>query len=327
MKDSITLLKSLQAKNGLILAAPSNKTGYDKAWVRDNIYASLGLEKVYPNEALKVVHRLLDILRKHENKIEHAIREKPKHAWQYIHARYHPETLEEFWEEWGNKQNDAVGALLWRIADFLNKGYPALRDEKDRESVKNLIDYLASVEYWKDSDNGVWEEYEEVHASSVGACLAGLKAISRYFDVPQSLIAKGEEALMDLLPRESATKDVDLALLSLIYPYNIVSKKTALAILKNIEEKLLRTRGVIRYTGDQYYNKKGEAEWTMGLPWMAIIYRQLGNSKKYIEYMKRSIDVMNEKGEFPELYFADSSEHNDNSPLGWAQSLYIVAAL
>jgi len=34
---------------------------------------------------------------------------------------------------------------------------------------------------------------------------------------------------------------------------------------------------------------------------------------------------MNEKGEMPELYFAKTSNHNDNTPLGWAQSLLIEA--
>jgi hypothetical protein len=41
--------------------------------------------------------------------------------------------------------------------------------------------------------------------------------------------------------------------------------------------------------------------------------------------MGKAMFVMNSEGELPELYFAGSPEHNENSPLGWVQSLYLVA--
>ncbi len=300
-------------------------TGYNLSWIRDNVYESLGLEAVKSYARVKKVFRaLLDILLKHEYKIDEAIKRKPEFHHQYIHARYHPETFEEIWEHWGNKQNDAVGALLFKIGDLEEKGIKIIRGKHDLKILQKLVKYLNSIEYWKDEDNGMWEEYEEVHASSVGACVAGLKKISKIVDVPVSLIVKGEQTLNKLLPRESATKETDLALLSLIYPYNVVTKEQAEAILANIEVKLLKQNGVIRYQGDKYYNKCGEAEWTMGLPWLAIIYKQLNRPDKYAEYMRRTVGVINQNGELPELYFANTSIHNENSPLGWSQALFLV---
>jgi hypothetical protein len=41
--------------------------------------------------------------------------------------------------------------------------------------------------------------------------------------------------------------------------------------------------------------------------------------------MRKTLAVLNSKGELPELYFANSDEHNENSPLGWGQALLIVA--
>src|SRR4030042_274657 len=169
----------------------------------------------------------------------------------------------------------------------------------------------------------MWEENEEIHASSIGACLAGLKAISKYVHVPKELIEEGQKALDNLLPRESKSKEADMALLSLIYPYDIVSPAQRDAILRNVETKLVRQRGLARYPGDHYYNRNGEAEWTMGFPWLATIYKKLGNRKKYESYMGKTVFVMNSAGELPELYFACSKEHNANTPLGWAQSLYV----
>ena len=319
-------LKALKHRNGLYSAsAVSVSTGYDKAWIRDNIYIALGVEAVKPNDAIKTYHALLNILKRHEYKLDHAIRERPKYAFQYIHARYCPTSLKEFPEEWGNKQNDAIGLLLFKIGDLAEKNHKVIRDVSDLRILKKLVDYAASIEYWHDEDNGVWEESEEVHASSVGAMLAGLKKISQFIYVSEELIEKGEKALDRLLPRESASHDVDLAQLSLIYPFDVVSPEQRDAILANVEERLVREKGVIRYMGDQYYNEAGEAEWTMGFPWLAIIYAQKGDYAKYRYYLQKTFSAMNSKGELPELYFAGSAEHNENSPLGWSQSLFMIA--
>ncbi|MBU0536760.1 MAG: glycoside hydrolase family 15 [Nanoarchaeota archaeon] len=323
---SLQILESLRHPNGLFSAANKTvSTGYNRAWIRDNIYEAMGLEAIDPFMAVRTYHALLDILIKHEGKIDWAIKAKPVYAYQYIHARFDTHSMNELWEEWGNKQNDAIGALLFKIADLQDRGYVVIRDETDLRLIQKLVLYLASIEYWHDKDNGMWEENEEVHASSVGACVAGLIKISSYVNVPQWIIEKGKQKLDELLPRESETKDVDLALLSLIYPYDIVTSEQREQILKNIEEKLLRNRGVLRYIGDQYYNKNGEAEWCFGFPWLAIIYRQMGEANKYRFYIEKTLDAMNDNDELPELYYADSDEHNENSPLGWAQAMFLQA--
>jgi phosphorylase kinase alpha/beta subunit len=324
--DSISILKQLQTPKGLFLAAPAPTTGYNKSWLRDNIYEALGLEAIDDYESvIKTYHALLDVFLKQEDKITRAILKKPKDSFDYIHARYHPETFDQFNENWGNKQNDAVGAFLFKIGDLLQKRIKILRNDDDYRIVQKLIYYLESLEFWQDSDNGVWEEYEEIHASSVGACVAGLKKLKPFFDVPEYIILLGEYALNRLLPDESSTKEVDLAQLSLIYPYNVTNPSQTKAILENVEKHLVRKRGIIRYKGDAYYNQNGEAEWTFGFPWLAIIYKKLGDMQKYNFYMMKTYQIMNDDGELPELYFADSEEHNENSPLGWSQAMLLVA--
>lgn len=325
--SSIKILNDLRYENGLFAASSkTGDTGYDKAWLRDNVYASLGLEKTDIRAVVRTFRCILDILLKHEYKIDWMIKDPdPKLRFRYIHARFHPEKLTELHDEWGNKQNDSIGAILWKIGELESKKIKVIRNMDDLRIIEKLVTYLAVIEYWHDADNGMWEESEEIHASSVGACVAGLKKISKIVYVDKLLIAKGEETLNKLLPRESKSKEVDLALLSLIWPYHVVSEEQKLKILTNVEEKLVRSRGVARYLGDQYYNKNGEAEWTMGFPWLALIYKNMNNPAKYAEYLLKTIDVTNKKGELPELYYANSPEHNENSPLGWAQSLFILA--
>lgn len=326
IQKSMTILKKLQHPTGVFSAAPNQKTGYFRTWIRDTVYQAFGFEKHEPKRAIKAYQALLDIFIKHEYKIDWAIIEKPNARFKYIHARYDPHTLEEIWEEWGNKQNDAVGAFLFAVGRLEKKGLKVLRDVNDYRVMQKLVFYLKTIEYWKDEDNGIWEENEEVHASSVGACVAGLKMVKDLLYVPEKLIEEGERKLNELLPRESITKEVDLALLSLIWPYNIVNERQAKEILENVEKKLVREKGVIRYTGDKYYQKNGkEAEWVFGFPWLALIYKQLKDDAKYNFYIEKSHSVINEKGEMPELYFGGTSVHNENSPLGWAQAMYILS--
>jgi len=334
LKKHRDILQGLQYDSGLFAASKKGQqVGYDKAWLRDNFYECLAFEVLEDYDTIWRTYRaILDIFKKHEYKIDFAIEKKPEHTHQYIHARYNPETFEEYWEEWGNKQNDSIGCILWMIGrlEEIREGF-IVSDEDDHRVVQKLVYYLRSLEYWHDEDSGMWEEDQEVHASSVGACVAGLK-MARHIkgiDVPEEIVTFGEESLRELLPRESARKAVDLALLSLIWPYKVTTPEETNAILTNVEYHLVRERGVIRYKGDRYYNANEdgtseEAEWTFGLSWLAIVYWKLNQREKAREYLKKAIATDTENG-IPELFYSNTQMGNDNTPLGWSESLFIVA--
>ncbi len=332
IEDRIENIKSLHTDRGLFLASSQGvETGYDKAWLRDNFYISLGLEAAGEWELVQDLWQaIIGIFRKHEDKIDWAAENQPYESWQYIHARYHPQTFEEFWEEWGNKQHDAVGAVLFKFGDLEEKGRGVISEE-DHSIIQRLIDYLGSVEYWQDPDNGVWEEYEEVHASSVGACVAGLKKMDKlaFTDVPDDLIAKGEQTLEDLLPRESETKFCDLAQLTLFYPYDLVPEEHADTILERMEYHLARRKGVVRYKNDEYYNRNEdgfseEAEWCFGFSWLAIVHHERGEDEQAEYWLNKAEDTITEQG-VPELYYSNTDKPNENNPLGWAESMLAVA--
>lgn len=328
----LKILKGLQTKSGLFTAAKKG-TYYDKSWLRDNFYETIAFEIIGDWKTVERTYRaILKLFIKHEDKIDWAITEKPREAYKRIHARFDPETFEEFWEEWGNKQNDAVGAILYRVGELeANQKRSILKTPQQTRIINKLVKYLDAVEYWHDEDSGMWEEGEELHASSVGACVAGLKSISRHphIEVPRVLIEKGKKVLNNLLPRESKAKFVDLSLLSLIWPYEVVSDIQRDTILGNVEYHLKRKRGVIRYKGDRYFNRNPdgvseEAEWTFGLSWLAIIYERILRHDNAHELIKDLISIDTPEG-MPELYFSNSPEYNENTPLGWSESLFIVA--
>jgi GH15 family glucan-1,4-alpha-glucosidase len=333
VRQHIKILESLEYESGLFAAsAKAVSTGYDKAWLRDNFYECLAFEVIGDFATVRKTYKaILQIMVKHEFKIDAAIEKRPEHSYEYIHPRYHPKTFDEYWEEWGNKQHDAIGTILFKIGELEASKQSVLETEDERRIVQKLVYYLQSMHYWCDPDNGVWENDEEVHASSVGACVAGLRMMKKHTKivVPEDLIEKGVHTLNHLLPRESQNRFVDLALLSLIWPYDVVTKKQRAEILANVEYHLVKRHGLIRYRNDWYYNKNPdkkseEAEWTMGLSWLAIIYKMLGDDKKAKEYEVQALSTVTATG-IPELYFSNSKHPNENTPLGWAESLFVVA--
>lgn len=344
IEEHLKILEGLQYETGLFAASKKGEgAGYDKAWLRDNFYECLAFEVLGDYDTVRKTYRaILDILKKHERKIDYAIAKKPEYTHQYIHPRYDPVTFDEYWEEWGNKQNDSVGCILFEIGRMEERSPgliiaaeddPSRRSEAeaDRRIIQKLVWYLSTLEYWHDPDSGMWEENEELHASSVGACLAGLISAKHIegIEVPDELVENGRARLKVLLPRESQMKFVDLALLSLIWPYDIVTREEAEKIAENVEYHLLREHGVIRYKGDRYYNANPdgyseEAEWTFGLSWLAIIHERMGNIGKAREFLERAKVTITKRG-LPELYFSNSTKYNDNTPLGWSESLFIIA--
>ncbi len=327
-------VRALRAPTGLFTASASDvTTGYNKAWLRDIYFMTLGFKYTGEMEVVKEAAKaLLKILELHQEKITWAVNNKPFETWQYIHARYNPETFEEYWEEWGNKQHDAVGEVLYLITDCEISGHSVLENENDKELVQMLVNYLNSIEYWHDADSGIWEENQEIRASSIGSVVRALKTASLlpYITVPEGAIEKGEKALRELLPRETTTRFCDLALLTLIFPFAVTTEEETKKILENVEYFLTRDMGVIRYRNDRYYNNNidgysEEAEWSMGLAWLAIIYAKMGNLEKAKHYLDRSEKTVNPDGLIPELWYSHTEKSNDNIPLGWAESMHVVA--
>ncbi|MBY0310224.1 hypothetical protein K2Q16_03715 [Patescibacteria group bacterium] len=332
IKHHLSVILTLRRPNGVFTAAPM-ETWYGKAWLRDIYFTTLAFLETGDKEVTRSAAKaLLTVFVKHQDKINWAVEHKPHAAWQYIHARFHPETFEEYWEEWGNSQNDAVGEVLNLLVTLEQMGWSVVETDDERAMVQTIIDYLVRLEYWQDPDNGIWEEAMEVHASSIGSVLAALKKAAEipWLTVPDYALVEGERALTALLPRESESKFCDLALMSLIYPFQITTEEQTKEILRNVEYHLVRDKGVLRYKCDRYFNNNRdgwseEAEWCFGLSWLAIIYAERGEKDKAFYYLRRAKATVTPDGMVPELYYSHTDKWNDHTPLGWAVSMYVVA--
>ncbi|MFJ8248242.1 glycoside hydrolase family 15 protein [Peribacillus asahii] len=318
VNKAIEVLDRMRLSNGAYTASLSKDYSY--VWIRDVVYTVLPFLTDSSDRYEKAYQALFDLFRNYEWKIDIHTEKKPMYLFEYIHSRYSTD-LKEIPVEWGHAQNDAIGAFLWGVGEGFRHGKKVIRDERDLQIVQKLVDYLECLQYWQAIDNGMWEENMELHASSIGACVAGLNAVKMLVNVQEELIKKGEETLRFMLPRESETKETDLALLSLIYPYRVVDRKTALKIVQNVSNKLERTYGCIRYENDQYYNEGSEAEWCFGFPWLGLCYLELGMNNMAKQYIEKTKKIIPANFEVPELYIGGKNIPNGNTPLAWSVSL------
>lgn len=338
VEQSYEILDKLRLPNSLYKASLSKQ--YNFIWLRDSFYMSLVHLDKDTEEYAKTLHAILDIIKRYKWKLKIHTYQKPTHKHEYLHPRY---TIDgyEVPEEWGNIQHDASSAILWAIGagERLNKRI--IRDDEDKEIVQMLVDYIICCNVFEDRDHGLWEEAEEIHSSSIGACLASIIKVKDIVHVPDELIVKGMDALNKLLPRESVTKDVDAAQLSLIYPFRVVTDDMAKTIVQNVETQLLRDKGCLRYKFDSYFStlvngEEGryqepkeiyantEMQWTMFVPWLALCHLELGNVEKAREYIEMTETLFDENGYLPEGYLANGKSC-PNNPLGWSHSLFILA--
>jgi phosphorylase kinase alpha/beta subunit len=363
-------LEELRQLNGGYMASPyrgeNGGDGYCVFWLRDIMYATYANEYVGAYDRMIESYRLiLRIFQKYRHKISSGARKRHylgSCADEAIHARIHPVTLEEITHEWGHHQLDIFGLFLYKTGDLIKKGYNVIGTDPGETLIllRDIVMYLTTVRWHTDPDFGMWEEGPEVHSSSIGSVLAGLTMwhddgyyhhkyprqmdLHSYLPIPQEFVELGSDALERILPAESQTRPFDLAQLSLIWPYTIVTESQAKRIVKNVEKNLVRDFGVIRYPGDRYHSSDpenplgSEAEWPLGFAWLSIVYSKLalrairmgdifGAPNRFIEkaeyYIERIEKVMTDDGKTPELY--SGGKMNWNVPLAWAQSLYVVA--
>lgn len=364
-------LEALRQLNGGYIAShdigDNGGDNYGVFWLRDIMYASYANEYVGAYDKMIESYRLIiRIFQKYRHKITSGARKRHytgSCADEVIHARVHPVTLEEITREWGHHQLDIFGLFLYKTGDLIKKGYSVISTDQAETLIlmRDIVLYLTTVRWHSDPDFGVWEEGPEIHSSSIGSVLAGLTMwhddgyyhhkyrtqvpLHSYLPIPQEFLETGRRALDSILPSESASRPYDLSQLSLIWPYNIITDGQACQIIDAIEKSLVREMGVIRYTGDLYYNADpssplgNEAQWPLGFAWLSIVCSQLALRsirlgtifsapseliEKSVGYLERLEAVMTADGMVPELYTSGSP--NRNIPLAWGQSFYVVAS-
>lgn len=392
-----TILNHQDPVTGLI---PSQK--YENhAWVRDNVYCVLsvwGLSMAYKKNAeldedraktyeleqscVKLMRGILMAMMKQKDKVER-FKESQSPA-DSLHAKYSSVTGSTCVDdgEWGHLQLDATSVYLLVLAQMTASGLQIVFSLDEVAFVQNLVFYIENA--YCIPDYGIWERGDktnhglpELNASSVGAAKAALEALNE-LDLfggrggPPSVIhvlpdeaQKCDAVLNSMLPRESSSKEVGAALLTVIgFPaFSVTDPELIETTRMAIIEKLQGHYGCKRFLRDGYKTAREdsrrlhyepwelkafdniECEWPLFFCYMIIDACFRGDGAMANEYSAKLEQVMvkavNGLSYIPEMYGVPADKVHLESetphsqarvPVGqvpymWSQSLYILGRL
>lgn len=370
---------------------------YTDAWVRDNVYSILavwGVGLAYRHldddrgrtveleqSVVKLMRGLLQAMLRQAKKVENfKERQDPLQA---LHAKYDTGTgLPVVGDgEWGHLQIDATSVFLLMLAQMTASGLQIIYTQDEVNFVQNLVYYIGRA--YRTPDYGIWERGNkmnhgkpELNASSVGMAKAALEALrgfnlfgmrggqSSTIHVLTDEIARARITLESLLPRESGSKEIDAALLSVVgYPaFAIDDEQLAQKTRQKIIDKLQGSYGCKRFLRDGHQTviedthrlhyepeelrqfEHIECEWPLFFTYLWLDSLFEGDKDQILFYQERLAALTVDRdghGLLPELYYVPEESltaerqqpgsqprlPNDNLPLVWAQSLYLLGQL
>ncbi|KAI9206273.1 glycosyl hydrolases family 15-domain-containing protein [Polychytrium aggregatum] len=415
---SSIILSKQNAATGLIPASVAITThgDYRDAWVRDNvysIYAVWGLALAYrridddqgrayqlEHATIKCMRGLLYAMIRQAHKVE--LFKNTQSVNDALHAKYNTATGDTVVgdHEWGHLQIDATSIFLLSLAQMTASGLQIIFTMDEVHFVQNLAFYIERA--YRTPDYGIWERGNkinhgtpELNSSSIGMAVAALQAINNLNlfgsrGGPASVIhslpdefTRNYTTLCSALPRESNSKEIDAAILSVIsFPaFAVADQKLVDHTRSEIVKKLQGRYGLKRFLRDGHQTvledktrlhydphelkifENIECEWPLFFTYL-ILDAQFREDQAAVEEYRRLLQPLLvdsstletfSPGEtpgspyqrrprmllVPELYIvpkeavdAEKNEPgsqervpNENLPLVWAQSLYILGEL
>ncbi|XP_053203233.1 probable phosphorylase b kinase regulatory subunit alpha isoform X1 [Panonychus citri] len=376
-------------------------TDSDHAWVRDNLYSILAVwalsmaykkntdldedrAKTYELEqsCVKMMRGLLMAMVRQKEKVEKF--KETQSPLDALHAKYSSSNMLSVVgdTEWGHLQIDATSLYLLLLAQMTASGLQIVFNLDEVAFIQNLVFYIESA--YCIPDYGSWERGDktnhglpELNASSIGMAKAALEAMNE-LDLfggrggPSSVIhvladeaQKCQAVLQSMLPRESNSKEVDAALLSIIgFPAFAIEDPDLIQLTRKVILDKLRGRyGCKRFLRDGYKTAKEdpsrlyyepcelkvfehiECEWPLFFCYLILDACFRGDRERSLEFSDALDKVLVKTDDglklVPEMYtvpanLVDAEYKNpksqDRIPIGqcpfmWAQSLYILGRL
>ena len=380
--------------SGLLPASTANTVhgNYGDAWVRDCVYSIQcvwGLAIAHrrfhrratqrswelEQRVLALMRGLLNSMMRQASKVERF--KYSLNPLDALHAKYNSANGDQVVADdgWGHLQLDATSLFLLQLAQLSRGGLAVVRNRHEVAFIQNLVYYVARA--YRVPDYGIWERGDkgnqglpERNASSIGMAKAALEALdgvdlfSVHGDgsvqvlVPQGAVVRLRRALQGLLPRESASKEVDSACLSVIgYPAWAVEEQDLVErTVQRIRRELGGPYGYKRFRRDghqtvvedisrlhyeraELVNFEGvESEWPLFLAYeqLTACCEERWTDAHYWQERLKILQVERHGQQlYPELYLVPDSAvelerrapgsqqrlANDNVPLLWTQSL------
>ncbi|GAA3978760.1 glycoside hydrolase family 15 protein [Allohahella marinimesophila] len=369
---------------------------YQDAWVRDNVYTviciwalSLACAKrgwrseqdVMAQSTIKLMRGLMQSMMRQATKVERFKHSQDK--LDALHAKYDTASgLTVVTDEaWGHLQLDATSLYLLMLAQMTRSGLRIITTLDEVHFIQNLVYYIATA--YRTPDFGIWERGNkindgktEINASSLGMAKSALRVMDGFncfgkdgpeeacIHVVSDAVAHARSVLYALLPRESLSKEVDSALLSVTgFPAFAVGEPELLALTEEkIREKLGGAYGYKRFLLDGHQTaiedlsrihyeqselvnfENIESEWPLFICFEYLNALYAGETVVASAYRRRLESLAIKRDGvalLPELFSvplgsidAEKAEPgsqprvaNENLPLIWAQSLFYTGQL
>ncbi|MFY0542563.1 glycoside hydrolase family 15 protein [Brevibacillus sp. H7] len=291
IRQSVKIIKHNQAQTGAYLASPAF-VHYRYAWLRDGTFVAYAMDRVGEHDSARRFYEWCSgVLLKHEQKARRAIAAvrsgEVSTDWDglFLHTRYTVDG-EEVEGEWGNFQLDGYGTWLWGLAEHIRMTGDVELIDRFRSAIELTLEYLQAC--WQLPNYDCWEEFgDRIHPATLAAIYGGCKSIARW--LPER---KGQLSvlcgLIETFVRENGTENgrfvkslgnpaVDASLLWLSLPFGLAAldEPTMEETVRQMEQEIVRGRGVHRYPEDVYY---GGGQWILLSAWLGWYYAQTGRT-------------------------------------------------
>lgn len=355
---SVEVLKLLCFQNGAIIAAPtshsycdhiwkalrispltSERSGYHLVWIRDGTYMAMALDAT--------------------GNFDHARR---FYEWSMQVQDHSGCWLQCYWPDGrkaiDNLELDEVGTLIFgayrhysvtKDRDFIYKTWP-MTQRAATFIVRNLATDGLTI-----SSYDLWEERWGRHLYSNAAAAAGLFSASRHAELLREKQLTEEwtraaEGLMEsilkrfFLPKtgyfvrsvDPVDPTVDVSVLGLVFPFTLLSPQDTRVrkTVDEIERRLVKKGGVMRYAGDRYngipehrpWKETRGNFWVSAALWLALYYLE---AKNYERALTLYSWVLNSSS--PNFLLPQQADENGKPrsamPYGFAHALFIMATL
>jgi phosphorylase kinase alpha/beta subunit len=393
------LLQRQHPISGLMPASTAHTVhgNYGDAWVRDGVYtiqAVWGLAIAWRRQggnARRIFELEQSVLALMRGQLRSMMGQAAKverfktslDPLDALHAKYDTATGQPVVADnaWGHLQLDATALFLLQLAQLSRAGLVVVTSQAQVAFVQNLIFYVSRA--YRIADYGIWERGDkgnngapERNASSIGLVKAALEALAGLdlygpegdgqarLWVPPDALVRLRRALDGLLPRESASKEVDSACLTVIgYPaWAVESEQLRQRTLQGIRSQLGGPYGYARFRRDGHQTvledssrlhyepeelacfESIECQWPLFLAFelLTACFEGRWEEARGLDQRLRGLAVQGGNDLLqPELYLVPPAaveaerlapgsqlrEANENVPLLWTQSLWLLGQL
>jgi GH15 family glucan-1,4-alpha-glucosidase len=312
-RHSRTLITTLQTSTGAYPASPSFSAYQGYCWFRDGSFIADGVSAVGECDSATAFfdwcgNVILDNKPQIAQIAAAAAAGSPLPDKKMLPTRFNFDGTSGD-DDWWDFQLDGYGTWLWAVVEHSKRHRLALT--RWREAIEATADYLVSS--WRRPCFDWWEEHsEQVHISTLGCVLAGLKAVLAcdfLSGARAGLVQVACEQLAEVIATQGVrgthlvkwvdSPELDGSLLALLAPLAVIepASEVGLGTIDAIEGQLVADGGVYRFRADTFY---GGGRWPLLTCFLGLAKNAAGDRAGAMDALAWAASTATPSGDLPE---------------------------